>query len=275
MVNICNRFAKSRNLCFGTNPDPSKSKTKCILFSTSKKDHLNLMPIMLNGNPLPWVTKVNHLGNVLQSDNSMEIDIRSKRGRFIGTVNSLLQELHFANPKMLTNLINTYATSFYGSSLWDLYGKECDRLFKSWNVTIRQVFKLDRCTHKYLIEPASKVLHPKVMLASRLVTFHKSLLNSSKFEVRFLTRLVDHDQRTVLGRNLQRILEECDLKEKDISKLTCSLVKKKCRYHEIPAEESWRLDIVDELLSVRMENLCIEGFKENELEEMLRLICTT
>ena len=137
------------------------------------------------------------------------------------------------------------------------------------------MFKLDRCTHKYFIEAVSKVLHPKVMLASRLVTFHKSLLNSSKFEVRFLTRLVEHDQRTVLGRNLQRILKECDLKEKDISKLTCSLVKKKCRYHEIPAEESWRLDIVDELLSVRMENLCIEGFKENELEEMLRLICTT
>ena len=32
LVNLCHNFAVERNLNFGTNDDPSKSKTKCIIF---------------------------------------------------------------------------------------------------------------------------------------------------------------------------------------------------------------------------------------------------
>ena len=33
MVNICSKFVSARNLKFGTNADPKRSKTKCIMFS--------------------------------------------------------------------------------------------------------------------------------------------------------------------------------------------------------------------------------------------------
>ena len=46
-------------------------------------------PIRLNGNPLPWVSEIKHLGHFLQSDNSMKTDILAKRGKFIGTVNAM------------------------------------------------------------------------------------------------------------------------------------------------------------------------------------------
>ena len=95
-----------------SNPDPNKSKTKCILFSKHKKDSLNLQPVHLNGDPLPWVKQVKHLGNLLQSDNSMSVDIAQKRGKYVRKVNSLLQEFYFAEPNVLTKLINVYATSF-------------------------------------------------------------------------------------------------------------------------------------------------------------------
>ena len=110
----------------------------------------NVYPVMLNGVPLPWVTQVKHLGNILQSNNSMSMDVLQKRGRYIGKVNSLLQEFHYTVPSILTKLINIYATSFYGSGIWDISSAECGKLYTSWNVTIRQVFKLDRCTHRYL-----------------------------------------------------------------------------------------------------------------------------
>ena len=44
----------------------------------------------LDGNPLPWVTEVKHLGNTLESDNSMKMDCAVKRGVFIGKVNYIL-----------------------------------------------------------------------------------------------------------------------------------------------------------------------------------------
>ena len=64
MVNTCQEFASLKNLTFSTNPDPEKSKTKCLVFSKKQQDRLNVAPINLNGDPLPWVTSVKHLGNI-------------------------------------------------------------------------------------------------------------------------------------------------------------------------------------------------------------------
>ena len=117
-----------------------------------------------------------------------------------GIVNSLLQEFHYVKPSILTRLVLTYATSFYGSGLWNLFSKECEKLYTSWNVTIRQIFNISRRTHRYLIEPVSLCQHLKTSLAARFVTFVHSLINSNKFSVRFLARLCQADKRTVLSR---------------------------------------------------------------------------
>ena len=184
-----------------------------------------------------------------------------KRGKYIGKVNSLLQEFHYAKPDILTKLINIYATSFYGSGVWDILSKECEKLYASWNVTIRMVFNLDRCTHRYLIEPISNCLHPKVMLASRYVTFYKSLVNSKKFSVRFLARLQERDNRTVLGRTLEFLLTECDLPSSRLDELSAQLVKRKCSYKRVPDTEAWRIPLLAELIKVRDSQLALENLK--------------
>ena len=104
MVKIGEDFAKSRSLKFSTNADPKKSKTKCLVFSKHVRARQDILPILLNQDPLPWVDTVKHLGNKLESDNSMRQDIAMKKGNFIGKVNSLSQEFHFA--------FDTYCTSF-------------------------------------------------------------------------------------------------------------------------------------------------------------------
>ena len=86
MVNVCQEFAASRNLKFDTNVNPMKSKTKCILF-TKKKTAAQIAKIKLDGDLLPWVDQIKHLGHILQADSSMKIDIAQKRRAFIGKVN--------------------------------------------------------------------------------------------------------------------------------------------------------------------------------------------
>ena len=71
----------------------------------------------------------------------------------------------------------------------------CDRIYRSWNVAIRNIYGVDRTTHRYLIEPLSKSLHPKVMLLSRLVGFYKAQLKSPKMTVRFLIKIAENDTR--------------------------------------------------------------------------------
>ena len=121
-----------------------------------------------------------HLGNTLQSDNSMKVDMSLKRGRFIGKVNSLLQEFHFVDPAVKVRILNIFTTSFYGSGLWDLQSPECERLYKSWNVAIRHALGLPVRAHRYLVESLSGCLHPKTMLPYRFVKFGASLSKSRK-----------------------------------------------------------------------------------------------
>ena len=66
-----------------------------------------LKNVLLDGNELPWVSKVKHLGHVLETDNSMKIDMLQKRGLFIGQINSLLQEFHYVDPNILNDLMHT------------------------------------------------------------------------------------------------------------------------------------------------------------------------
>ena len=276
MVNLCQEFVAARNLKFGTNTDPDKSKTKCIIFTKNKKTGPSPKQIMLNDDRLPWVTQVKHLGHMLQSDNSMRIDIAQKRGAFIGKVNSLLQEFHHVQPDIFLRLLNTYATSLYGSNTWDILSAECERLYTSYNVTIRIVLQIDRCTHRYLVEPLSGRLHLKTMIASRFATFHHSLINSRKLPVRFLARLCERDNRTVLGRTLSRLLQLCNLEDGDLSKLNSNLIKKKLCYKEVPAEESWRVHLGKELLQVRQgSEMVLHGFTKEECEELLEFVCSS
>ena len=162
MVNKCVKFAAERNLKFGTNPIPEKSKTKCIIFSKKPIDTKKIRNITLDGLQLPWVDKVQHLGITLESDCSMKTDIALKRGTFIGKINSILQEFHFAKEEVMVKLLNIYTTSFYGSALWDPLSTECDRIYRGWNVAIRNVLNLNRMTHRYFVEPLSSCLHPKI-----------------------------------------------------------------------------------------------------------------
>ena len=243
MINVCSDFANQKNLKFGTNQNPEKSKTKCIAFSKRSQEIKNLRSVNLDGNPLPWVSSVKHLGNLLQSDNSMKMDISIKRGAFIGRVNSLLQEFRNIKPSIMINLINAFASSMYGSCLWFLLSDQCERLYKAWNVMVRTVFGLDRTTHRRLLEPLSECLHIKPALLSRYLKFCKTLASSRKFSIRYLAKITASDNSTDMGKTLNYIAEKCNVKREDVLCITPKVVKTHIKYCEIDQTEHWKIPI--------------------------------
>ena len=272
MVRICEKFAREKGLKFSTNANPQKSKTKCVIFSPKANDRQNVSPILLNSDPLPWVSDVKHLGNILQSENSMKKDVALKRGKFIGKVNSILQELHFADPTILVKLLQVYCTSFYGSCLWDLYSAEIDRLYRSWNVSVRNIFQVPYNTHRYLVQPLTDSSHPKTMLSSRFAKFMQSLVCSTKSSISYLARLVRYDNRTLAGRTVSRLCRECKV---DRGSLTVSTINKAVRYFSVPEGELWRIDIMKELLNVKRGCLIIGDFDYLEIEQMINFLCVS
>ena len=276
MVDICQEFVASRNLKFGTNVDPDKSKTKCIVFAKRRQRNFKPANILLNCDRLPWVNHVKHLGHTLQSDNSMSMDVAQKRGAYIGKINSLMQEFHSVTPDVFFKLMNTYALSIYGSNTWDILSADCEKLYASFNVTIRNVLKIDRQTHRYLIEPLSGCTHLKTLISSRYATFYHSLINSKKKSVRFLARISASDQRTVMGRTLSSLLSTCKLKSEELPQLNAGLIKKNMVFSRIPSEDEWRIPLGQELLQLRdRSNLDLPGFSLEEQEEILHYLCVT
>ena len=82
-----------------TNPNPSKSKTKCLFFSRSRSSDV-ISNVKLNGNKLPWVTKAKHLGNHLSSTLShspycpeTKTDLLCKRAILFDKVHQVQQQL--------------------------------------------------------------------------------------------------------------------------------------------------------------------------------------
>ena len=204
----------------------------------------------------------------------MSIDLAQKRGTLIGKLNSLRQEFHYVEPNVFVKILNIYATSFYGSSLWDLFSKEYEIMFNAWNVSIRTCFDVDRTTHGYFVKELSGNLHPKVMVCGRYAGFQQSLLKC-KFPVRFLARLVQHDLRTVTGRNLRQIVLESGqgLLVQQFHYKT--IIKKTMKYCPVPSSDAWRVSLLHDLLDIRNKMSTLTGFSTAEVEDMIQFICTS
>ena len=89
LLNICQEFSEEHSMQFSTDPNPVKSKTKCLVFS--KKPKTEIPKVTLNGDPLPWVERAKHLGNDLSSKVSLNpvandtgADLLQKRAIFFG-----------------------------------------------------------------------------------------------------------------------------------------------------------------------------------------------
>ena len=168
---------------------------------------------------------------------------------------------------VFVKLLQIYASSFYGSNLWNLYSPEVDRIYKSWNVTVRNVFGLPWTTHRYWIEPVSGCQHPKTFLSSRYVKFVSSLS-----AVRYLASLCQGDNRTLLGRTTSRIALESNV---GLENLQPNDVKLNLKYFPVPEEQEWRVSILSELLDVRSSNSVIENLTLVDVNQFIDIICTS
>ena len=123
-----------------------------------------LRKLKLCGNDLPWVQKGKHLGVKIENKKNQILkgDIMEKRASYIQRNNELMQEFWFTHSSTKAFINRVYNSHFYGSVLWNLFEKEADMLYNTWSVSVRKMFGLDRCTHRYLIEPISDMQHIKV-----------------------------------------------------------------------------------------------------------------
>ena len=270
MLDTCNEYAKNHNLKFSTDPNPIKSKTKCLKFLMNERE---ISKLKLGNDLLPWVTNGKHLGNNLENIiNGLKKDMSIKRARYIDRNNELQQEFFFAHPETKVKVNRIYNTHFTGSPLWDLFSRESEMIENTYNVSIRAMFDIPRQTHKYFIEPLTQQKHLKALLIRRFLSFIEQIKKCPKDVVKVVLNTIKHDVASTTGSNLRNILL---MMGKDNPDDLCPEDSNLVRYHPIPEEESWRLQILTELLNERQHNLNIEGFTTEELDDLVHIICTS
>ena len=269
MIKTCEEYAKSLNLSFSTHDNPKKCKTKCLAFL---KQERHLKNITLDGKDLPWVKTTKHLGCKI-GDNicGLKDDLIEKRAIYINKVNELTQEFHFAHPLTKVRINNIFNSYFYGSSLWDLFGKEAIQLEKSWNVSQRIMLGIPRNSHRYFIEPLSDTKHIMLSLFKRYIKFIDNIQSSSKPVLRKMISIVRCDCRSNTGRNLRKLMQIAektsidDLKKDDFDKLI---------YKKIPVGENWKIKLAEEIIEVKNGNVHVDNLTSDEINEILTFIVT-
>ena len=162
MISIAESYFIDHGLSFSTDPNPRKSKTKCISWL---KDKITLPDIVLCGNKLPWVDKITHLGITITNKKDMvEGDMKVKKARYISRNIELNQEFHFAATETKIKVNNIYNSSWFGSVLYNLYSTESVKIESSYTRSIKIMLDLPYGTHRGLIEPLTCQKHQRTIL---------------------------------------------------------------------------------------------------------------
>ena len=272
MLAICESFAAENNLKFSTDPDPVKSKNKCI-YMCGKLNVEYPAPLQLYGDDLPWVTSAVHLGHELHQVGNMEHDAKVKRAIFIERSTDIREMFQFAHPAQVLQAINVYACHFYGSMLWNLYGPGATQVFRSWNTCVKLAWGVPRWSHNYFVEHvlSKEVPHARQQILGQYLGFTKKLMLSNSPEIRMLANLVAQDAGSVTGSNVLNIENEFGI---DPWSTNSAQLAEKYSCYAVPAEDEWRLPLLVKLLDQRRDmSACEENTKS--ISELIDSLCHT
>ena len=150
MLRICEKYAAQFDIKF------NGSKSEAIAFTKDKK----FLPprIYLDGENIPWVKRIKHLGHWFHCHTGILEDLPRKRNDFIKRVNVTLGRFGDISSDVQKQLFLTKCSVFYGSELWPLECGALDSIYTTWNVAARRVYRLHPWCHRKFLSNCLTVL---------------------------------------------------------------------------------------------------------------------
>ena len=134
------------------------------------------------------------------------------------------------------------------------------------------MFYLPVQTHHYIIEPISQTKHLKIVLLERFLSFLEQIRKSKKNVPKQLLPFIKNDARSTTGSNLRKIL--LLTKKNNIDELSKDDVAA-LHYHEVDPKDGWKIKMIKEITDVKLKQLEVENFTNDELEEIMSFLCTS
>ena len=133
-----------------------------------------------------------------------------RRGAYIGETIELLNVFKNAHPLQKLAAVQTYACSFYGSNLVDLYGPKACQLYRAWQVTVRDAWEVPRQTRTYIVDHllSGSFPHIRQLILRRYLKFVNRLVLSGNPVISALAYWGVRTRLSTTGRNVANIREE-------------------------------------------------------------------
>ena len=192
MLSICAEFANNYCVTFNC------AKSMSIKFGNKLSD---CEKVKLQGNEIPWVDQIRHLGNFLNTPLNDKIDCRMKISSFYGYVNKLNANFGYLQATVLSTLFNSYC-AFYGSQNWRLGSICLNNVLIAWNKGVRCMLNLPRRTHTWMLGPLLEKYYLRYQFESRTIRFLKDIANSSNYMVKTCLDHAMRDANSPIGYNL-------------------------------------------------------------------------
>jgi len=149
MVAICDAYASEYFMNFNA------QKSKCMIVLPSSRRMLAPLlsecAIKIGGMRMEIVSSYCHLGHIICSSLSDELDILHRRNTFIGQVNTVLCFFGKLPSAVKARLFHSYCTSYYGCVLWDLSCSVVGNFCTAWRKIIGRIWNLPYQAHGYLL----------------------------------------------------------------------------------------------------------------------------
>lgn len=133
IIDICDNFGHKWDIKF--NP----LKSQLMAFGTSNPDRCN---IMLNGNQIPWASKVRYLGLYFLCNSGM-LDMTEALRKFYGSFNNIMSIIgKQSNEMVAVHLAKTYClpSLTYGCEVWNINRSTLHKMNVAWNACFRRIF---------------------------------------------------------------------------------------------------------------------------------------
>jgi hypothetical protein len=185
-------------------------------------------------------------------------------------VNNVLVNFPKAPDSVLSEIFNSKCVHLYGCEAWDLLDPSVDKFYKTWNRSVRRLYDLPFTTHtRFLPEFAQRPL-VETQVFKRFCKMFGTMLHSNNSNVSFLTRMMVEDARSIIGKNIRVISKMFNVK------LACVKTGQqysnfKCKLNK---EDTQTVMMVKELREALRGNTILSGFNQDDIKELITLLCT-
>jgi hypothetical protein len=274
MLKVCSDYATEFSISFNPN------KTKCMFFRSISKP-VSVNPIFyINDSRIEYVKEWQHLGTIIETNQSDSACIINRRNRAIGQINDVLCFFGKLDSIAKTKLLYAYCSSFYGSVLWDLQRTEIHRICSAWRIALRRIWRVPRNTHCNIVAALSDRLPLFDELCSRTINFHYSCLKSKNTLISNLVRhaVSDDGAQSPHGRNIRYLCSEFNLKYSSFNNIAChkdivSLFRNN-QYDRCHDFDKNRFNVLLEMIMARDGVISLQAFCNDEIDAIINDICT-